>query len=211
MTQNAKKDEKEKEKEKERKVVLQAKMDCNSCRYKVYKAIVGYPGVEDINIDMKAQKVTLKVGKDVDPFKLFAVLYNKSNSKITCLLAHPPPAAPPEKKKEPEDVTVVLKAHMHCDACRKKLMEIAWCVGDVYSVHLEADKVTIKGKSLDPKKVCADVTKRYRKHVELVVTKKQEPNKKTDEKSKEQPKKVIGPLVYPPQYFSNENTDCAIM
>lgn len=170
-------------------IVLQARMCCNSCRWKVYKAIIGYPGVEDININMEGQTITLK--GNVDAIKLFEKVKKKSGNKITKLLHYPPP-------KEPKDVTVVMRIRMDCGACRKKATNIAWCdVGDVYSVIPEGcDKLTIKGKDLDPEKVCEKMKKRYGNHVELVPPKKEE---------------EIEHVLHP-QYFSDDNPNaCEIM
>lgn len=69
---------------------------------------------------------------------------------------------------------MVLKVHMHSDACIKKVKKIAWCVGDVYSVHVEGDKITIKGKSLDPIRVHEVMAHMYGKHVELVPLEKKD-------------------------------------
>lgn len=197
MPEDEKKDKKDEGKKDEGKIILEARMHCESCRYKVYKAIIGYPGVEDINIDMKAQKVTLKAPK-VDAKKLFEAVKKKSGGKVTKLL-HPDPKE--EKKKEekkddkkdekkeekkPADVTVVLKVQMHCGACTKKVEKAAWKIGAVYNVKVEGEKVTIKGKDLDPKKVCEEVTKRSGKHAEVVPPKKEE---KKDGDKKEGEKK----------------------
>lgn len=226
MPEDEKKDKKD-----EGKVILEARMHCESCRYKVYKSIIGYPGVEDINIDMKAQKVTLKAPK-VDAKKLFETVKKKSGGKVTKLL-HPDPKD--EKKKEekkeeekkPADVTVVLKAQMHCAACIKKVEKAAWKIGAVYNVKVEGEKVTIKGKDLDAKKVCEEVMKESGKHAEVVPPKKDDKKKEDDKKGgdkkdgekkddakkeeKQGPKAVVE-YVYPPQYFSDENPNaCAIM
>ncbi|KAI5070392.1 hypothetical protein GOP47_0014735 [Adiantum capillus-veneris] len=182
MPEEEKKDKKEEAKKDEGKIILEARMHCESCRYKVYKAIIGYPGVEDINIDMKSQKVTLKAPK-VDAKKLFDTVKKKSGGKVVKLL-HPDPNAEKkkedkkdEKKKEekkPADVTVVLKVQMHCGACTKKVEKAAWKIGAVYNVKVEGEKVTIKGTDLDPKKVCEEVIRRSGKHAEVVPPKKDE-------------------------------------
>lgn len=220
MPEEEKKDNKD-----EDKIILEARMHCESCRHKVYKAMIGYPGVEDINIDMKGQKVTLKAPK-VDAIKLFATAKKKSGGKVTKLL-HPEPKD--EKKKEeekkPTDVIVVLKSHMNCQACIKKVKKAAWKNGAVYNVKVEGDNVTIMGTDLDPKKVCEEVEKRSGKHLEVVPPKKDE--KKDEEKKdgdtkddvKREEKQGTITIVqyacgpeYAPQYFSDENPNaCVIM
>ena len=82
--------------------------------------------------------------------------------------------------------------------------------------------MTIQGKDLDPKKVCDQVKKKLRKHVEIV------PPKKEDDKGSSGANKQItsgtdtkhythvvilnDSYAYPPQYFSDENPNgCAIM
>ncbi|KAH7444900.1 hypothetical protein KP509_02G096800 [Ceratopteris richardii] len=207
------------EEEKARKVVLQAKMDCDSCRYKIYKAIVGYPGVEEICIDMKDQKVTLKVSKELDPFKLFALLYNKTNGKVSSLLSFPSKDSNEDdkkvqdKKKEPKDVTIILKVNTHCCECKRKLKEIAWCLGDVHMVHIEDEKITISGKDLDPKKVCEELQKKSHKHVEIIEQKSEAEKKQKTEngKQKQECMKEATPSASPPIYFSNDNETCQIM
>ena len=54
-------------------------------------------GVEDINIDMKSQKITLKA-PSVDPKKLFEFAKKNSGGKITSLIFPDPKDL--EKKKE---------------------------------------------------------------------------------------------------------------
>eukprot|EP00250_Pteridium_aquilinum_P012202 c20567_g1_i1 orf=244-1035(-) len=180
MGEEEKKDEGKKD---EGKIILEARMHCESCRYKVYRSLIGYPGVEDINIDMEGQKVTLKAPK-VDAKKLFETAKKKSKGKVTKLL-HPDPSKEEKKKedkkdekkeekKKPADVTVVLKVHMHCGACTKKVEKAAWKIGAVYNVKVDGELVTIKGKDLDPKKVCEVVMKKSGKHAEVVPPKKEE-------------------------------------
>ncbi|MCO5576942.1 hypothetical protein L7F22_030763 [Adiantum nelumboides] len=186
MPEEEKKEKKEEAKKDEGKIIMEARMHCESCRYKVYKAIIGYPGVEDINIDMKGQKITLKAPK-VDAKKLFETVKKKSGGKVIKLL-HPDPNAEKKKddkkedkkdekkkeEKEPADVTVVLKVQMHCGACTKKVEKAAWKIGAVNNVKVEGEKVTIKGTDLDPKKVCEEVIRRSGKHAEVVPPKKDE-------------------------------------
>eukprot|EP00250_Pteridium_aquilinum_P033437 c562_g1_i1 orf=2-340(-) len=110
------------EKKDEGKIILETKIHCETCRYKVYKAIIGYPGVEDLSIDLTSNKVTLKAPK-VDAKKLFECVKKKSGGKITKLLFPDPNEKPKEEKKEekkPVEVTVVLKAGMDCSSCTKK-------------------------------------------------------------------------------------------
>ena len=79
--------------------------------------------------------------------------------------------------------------------------------------------MTIQGKDLDPKKVCDEIKKKLRKHVEIVPPKKED-NKGSSDANKQittgtDIKHVIilhDSYAYPPQYFSDENPNaCAIM
>ncbi|KAI5059220.1 hypothetical protein GOP47_0025539 [Adiantum capillus-veneris] len=202
------------------KIVLETKMHCEACRYKVYKAIIGQPGVEDFSIDLKTNKVTLKA-PNVDAKKLFESAKKKSGGKITKLLYPDPKEEKKVEKKQEEkpiEVTVVLKVNMDCASCTHKVEKVAWKLKDVYSVKVTDQILTLKGWDLDPKKVCGEIIKKSGKHAEIVPPKKQEDKKDGEKKDgdtkKEQkePPKMVTEYVYPPQYFSDENPNaCVVM
>lgn len=129
-------EEEKKETKDEDKVILQVHMHCDTCRNEVVNSIKDYPGVEDIEIDTKGHKVTVK-GK-VDAKKLFERVKKKSGKRAKKVLY---PEEPPKKdeaakeekkedkdKKEPLDVSVVLKVTMHCVHCSTKWLPHHRCV-----------------------------------------------------------------------------------
>lgn len=97
----------------------------------------------------------------------------------------------------------------------------------VYDVNMEGNKVTLKGKDLDPTKVCEQLAKKSRKHVEIVPLKEEEKQKgkeetegaKKDEKEedkKDEDAKKEGDgedhHVTPPSYFTEDNPhECSLM
>ncbi|MCO5587161.1 hypothetical protein L7F22_041108 [Adiantum nelumboides] len=210
------------DKKDEGKIVLETKMHCQACRYKVYKAIVVQPGVEDVSIDLKSNKVTLKA-PNVDAKKLFESVKKKTGGKITKLLYSDPKQEKTEKKEEkkPKEVTVALEANMDCASCTHKVEKAAWKVKDVYSVKVEDQILTLKGWDLDPNKVCKEIMKKSGKHAAVVPSKKDGDKKggeKKDDNTKKEEKegpKTVTEYVYvyhPPQYFSDENPNaCVIM
>ncbi|KAH7297663.1 hypothetical protein KP509_25G006000 [Ceratopteris richardii] len=195
----------------EGRIVLETKMTSEECRYRIYKAIVSYPGVEDVSIDMKGNKVTLKA-PNVEPTHLFESIKRKSGGKVTKLL-HPTP-----KEKKLVEVTVVLKMNIDCSKCKKKILKAAWKIKDVSSVRVEEQTVVIRGLNLDPRKVCSDVCKYSGKLAEIVPENKdsheKEKNNKDDEKKEtdaamEQPAHMD--MYASPPYFSDENPNACIV
>ncbi|MCO5611747.1 hypothetical protein L7F22_066005 [Adiantum nelumboides] len=217
------------DKKDEGKIVFETKMHSDACRYKVYKAIVVQPGVEDLSIDLKSNRATLKA-PNVDAKKLFESVKKKSGGKITKLL-YPDPKeekeGKKEEKKQPKEVTVVLEADMDCASCTHKVEKAAWKVKDVSSVKVEDQILTLKGWDLDPNKVCKEIMKKSGKYAAVVPPKKDSDKKggekkddNTKKEEKEGPKTVTEyvyaypPPVYvypPPQYFSDENPNACVL
>ncbi|MCO5611748.1 hypothetical protein L7F22_066006 [Adiantum nelumboides] len=203
----------EDKKKEEGKIVLETKMHCTACRYKVYKAIIGQPGVEDVSIDLKSNKVTLKA-PNIDAKKLFKSVNRKSGGKITKLIYPDPKEEKTAEKKEEKkliEVTVVLKVNMDCVSCTHKVEKAAWKVKDVCSVKAVDQTLTLRGWDLDPKKVCKEIMEKSGKHAEVVPSKK-DGEKKQENAKKEEKESLQSVYVYAPQYFSEENPNaCALM
>lgn len=89
-------------------------------------------------------------------------------------------AKPEEKKEEPKVITVLLKVHMHCDACACEIQKRIMRMKGVESAEpdLKGSQVTVKGV-FDPPKLVEYVYKRTGKHAAIVKT---EPEKKEEEK-----------------------------
>ncbi|XP_006647270.3 heavy metal-associated isoprenylated plant protein 7-like [Oryza brachyantha] len=136
-------------------------MHCEGCARKVKRILKGFDGVEDIVTDSKAHKVIVKGKKAAaDPMKVVQRVQKKTGRKVELLSPMPPPVEekkeeekkeepepPKPEEKEPTVIAVVLKVHMHCEACaqviRKKILKMK----GVQSAEpdLKASQVTVKG------------------------------------------------------------------
>ncbi|XP_076909806.1 heavy metal-associated isoprenylated plant protein 7-like isoform X2 [Bidens hawaiensis] len=180
-------------------VVLRVFMHCEGCARKVRRCLKGFEGVEDVTTDCKTHKVVVK-GENADPLKVLERLQKKSSRKVELLSPVPKPAAeepkqpekeePPkqEEKKnepvpEPEPITVVLKVHMHCEACAQEIRKRILKMKGVESVvpDLKNSQVAVKG--IFPEAELVDyVHKRTGKHAVII---SQEPGKPEDNKKVE--------------------------
>lgn len=173
-------------------IVLRVFMHCEGCARKVRRCIKDLDGVEDVVTDCKTHKVVVKGGK-ADPLKVLERLQRKSHRQVELISSIPKPAAagevveplkppeqvsPPEEKK-PEVFAVVLKAHMHCEACAEAIKRKIMRMKGVESVEpdFKSSQVTVNG-TFDPQALADYVAKRTGKRVAVV---KVEP-KTTEEK-----------------------------
>ncbi|XP_068656018.1 heavy metal-associated isoprenylated plant protein 7-like [Aristolochia californica] len=191
-----KKDEKEKAEEKEppppEEIVLRVFMHCEGCARKVKRCLRGFEGVEDVQTDSKTHKVVVK-GKKADPLKVLDRVQRKSHRKVELLTPLPKPPAEDAKKpeaekpkaeeKEPPVIIVLLKVHMHCEACAQEIRKRILKMKGVQEADpdLKGSQVTVKGV-FEASKLVEYVYKRTGKHATIV---KQEPEKKEEEKPKE--------------------------
>ncbi|KAH7297666.1 hypothetical protein KP509_25G006100 [Ceratopteris richardii] len=154
--------------------------------------------VEDVSIDLKGNKVTLKA-PNVEPTELFESIKRKSRGKVTKLL-HPTP-----KEKKLVEATAVLKMNIDCSTCKKKILKAAWKIKDICSVTVEEQTVVIRGWNLDPRRVCSDVSKYSGKLAEIVPQNKDSHEKENNNKDNEK-KETNAIYIYAyPHYFSDEN------
>ncbi|KAK3013854.1 hypothetical protein RJ639_010202 [Escallonia herrerae] len=166
-------------------IVLRVFMHCEGCARKVRRCLKGFEGVEDVQTDCKTHKVVVK-GEKADPLKVLGRVQRKSHRQVELLSPIPKPAPaeepkkeqppkPEEKKEEPPQViTVVLKVHMHCEACAQ---EIKKRIQRMKEPDLKSSQVTVKGV-FEPPQLVEYVYKRTGKHAVIV---KQEPEKKEEE------------------------------
>ncbi|RLN07879.1 triadin-like [Panicum miliaceum] len=143
-------------------VVMRVFMHCEGCARKVKKILKGFDGVEDVSADSKAHKVVVKGKKAAaDPMKVVERVQKKTGRKVELLSPMPPveeekeeekkeepePPKPEEKKEEPTVLAVVLKVHMHCEACAQVIKKKILKMKGVQSVEadLKASQVTVKG------------------------------------------------------------------
>ncbi|CAN6278645.1 unnamed protein product [Urochloa humidicola] len=167
-------------------VVMRVFMHCEGCARKVKKILKGFDGVEDVSADSKAHKVVVKGKKAAaDPMKVVERVQKKTGRKVELLSPMPPPKdekkeeekkeepEPPkpeeEKKEEPTVLAVVLKVHMHCEACAQVIKKRILKMKGVQSVEadLKASQVTVKGV-FEEAKLADYVHRRTGKHAAIV-------------------------------------------
>ncbi|KAF8686208.1 hypothetical protein HU200_043589 [Digitaria exilis] len=167
-------------------VVMRVFMHCEGCARKVKKILKGFDGVEDVSADSKAHKVVVKGKKAAaDPMKVVGRVQKKTGRKVELLSPIPPPKEeekkeeekkeepeppkPEEKKEEPTVLAVVLKVHMHCEACAQVIKKRILKMKGVQSVEadLKASQVTVKGV-FEEAKLADYVHKRTGKHATIV-------------------------------------------
>ncbi|KAL3374160.1 hypothetical protein AABB24_005895 [Solanum stoloniferum] len=184
-------------------IVLRVYMHCEGCARKVCKSLKGFQGVEDVLTDCKSHKVVVK-GEKADPLKVLERVQKKSHRKVELLSPIPkPPAeeakkpeekeiAKPEEKKEepPQVITVVLKVHMHCEACAQEIKRRIQKMKGVENAEpdLKNSQVTVKGV-FEATQLVDYVSRRTGKRAVIV---KVEPEKKEEEKPKEEKKTEEG-------------------
>ncbi|XP_004503738.1 heavy metal-associated isoprenylated plant protein 7-like [Cicer arietinum] len=183
-------------------IVLKVFMHCEGCARKVRRSLKGFSGVEDVVTDCKSHKVVVK-GEKADPLKVLERVQRKSHRQVELLspIPKPPtedekkseenekPKPEEEKKEEPQITTVILKVHMHCEACSQEIKKRIERIKGVESAEpdLKNSLVTVKGV-LETEKLVEYVYKRTGKQAVIV---KQEPEKKEEAKeTKEEEKKT---------------------
>ncbi|WMV35559.1 hypothetical protein MTR67_028944 [Solanum verrucosum] len=172
-------------------IVLRVFMHCEGCARKVRKSLKGFQGVEDVLTDCKTHKVVVK-GEKADPLKVLERIQKKSHRQVELLSPIPkPPAAAAEepkkpeekeavkaeeKKEEPQVITVVLRVHMHCEACAQEIKRRV----ENAEPDLKNSQVTVKGV-FEATKLVEYVSKRTGKRAVIV---KVEPEQKAKEAAK---------------------------
>uniref|UniRef100_A0A0E0K083 HMA domain-containing protein n=1 Tax=Oryza punctata TaxID=4537 RepID=A0A0E0K083_ORYPU len=163
-------------------VVMRVFMHCEGCARKVKKILRGFDGVEDVVADSKAHKVIVKGKKAAaDPMKVVHRVQKKTGRKVELLSLMPPPEEKKEeeKKEEPEPpkpeekeatvIAVVLKVHMHCEACAQVIRKKFLKMKGVQSAEpdMKASQVTVKGV-FEESKLTDYVHKRIGKNAAVV-------------------------------------------
>ncbi|XP_039017171.1 heavy metal-associated isoprenylated plant protein 7-like [Hibiscus syriacus] len=110
-------------------IILKVYMHCEGCARKVRCCLRGFQEVEDVMTDCKSNKVVVK-GDKADPLKVLERVQIKSNCQVELLSPIPKPPSTAEekekhkggeKKEEVMAVVVMLKVHMHCEACAQEI------------------------------------------------------------------------------------------
>ncbi|KAL6899100.1 hypothetical protein ACP4OV_005758 [Aristida adscensionis] len=189
-------------------VVMRVFMHCEGCARKVKKILKGFDGVEDVIADSKAHKVVVKGKKAAaDPMKVVERVQKKTGRKVELLSSLPPPKEkkeeekkeepeppkPEEKKVEPKVVAVVLKVHMHCEACAQVIKKRILKIKGVQSAEpdLKASHVTVKGV-FEEAKLTDYVHKRTGKHAVIVKSELVAPENAGDSNAKDDKKAAEG-------------------
>ncbi|KAJ3683555.1 hypothetical protein LUZ60_013782 [Juncus effusus] len=182
-------------------VVMRVLMHCEGCAKKVRVSLKGLEGVEDVRTDCKTNTVQVKGRKAAqDPKKVADRIYRKSGKRAEIISPVPIPVPMPvpvpvivpvvgtvetrdkknegethkiESKKEAQGIMVVLKIHMHCEACSEAIRNRILRLREVQEVvtDLKASQVTVKG-DFDP--ICL-VRYIYNRTGKKAVVVKQEP------------------------------------
>ncbi|CAN6248363.1 unnamed protein product [Urochloa humidicola] len=186
-------------------VEMRVYMHCEGCARKVKKILRRFDGVEDVIADSKAHKVVVKGKKAAaDPMKVVERVQKKTGRKVELLSPIPPPPEEkkeeekeepeppkPEEKKEPPVIAVVLKVHMHCEACAEGIRKRILKMKGVQSAEpdLKASEVTVKGV-FDEAKLAEYVYKRTGKHAAIIKSEPVAPPETagSDDKAKEEKK-----------------------
>ncbi|KAF8088575.1 hypothetical protein N665_0536s0024 [Sinapis alba] len=179
-------------------VVMKLDMHCEGCGKKIKRLLKHHKGVEDVEIDYKADKLTV-IG-NIDPAAVRDKVADKIKRKVEIVSAvaptkkeaPPPPTgvekkAADEKKKDegekkahpppapPEESTVVLKTKLHCQGCEHKIKRIVSKINGVNSVAIDSTNnlVTMKG-IIDVKQLTPYLNEKLKRKVEVVPAKKEE-------------------------------------
>ncbi|CAI9267318.1 unnamed protein product [Lactuca saligna] len=183
-------------------IVLRVFMHCEGCASKLRRCLKGFEGVEDVKTDCKTQTVVVK-GEKADPLKVLERIQKKIHRQVELLSPVPKPpadqpkkvedkeASKPEEKKEevpPQVITVVLKVHMHCEACAQEIRKRIMKMKGVESAEadLKSSEVAVKG-TFEPQQLVEYVTKKVGKQTAIV---KQDPKPKVPEDDKGKDAKV---------------------
>ncbi|KAH7287641.1 hypothetical protein KP509_32G067500 [Ceratopteris richardii] len=191
-------------------------MDCQACKQKVRKVLKHFPGVENIELDMDEQKVTVK--GDVDPWRVYEALKKKCGKRTTLIYPHYTKEEEMKAKEDfiinsvnnivdsitdlltpkPPDTTVELKVRMHCGACAKKVKKTLLKVDGVMEVEgeMENDKVVVRGRALNVETLCERV-RQSGKACEVVSVKMEQKPQKKDEKEKSGKERKDGKMEKP--------------
>ncbi|CAA3026282.1 heavy metal-associated isoprenylated plant 8-like [Olea europaea subsp. europaea] len=209
-------------------IVLGVYIHCEGCQTEVLRCLRGFEGVEEIQIDAKNHKVTVK-GKKADPTKVAERLRKKSGKHVNLISPIPPKEEKKEEKKPepPVVIEVVLKIFLHCEGCAKEVKHCIHKMEGVQTVDPEMEKnlVTVKG-SMDAQKLVEFINKRggrhaeiVKQHAEIVKQTNNEKKKERNENQNQNQNRTVevypnypSDLVYAPQLFSDENPNsCLIM
>ncbi|CAO2036286.1 unnamed protein product [Urochloa humidicola] len=204
-------DKKKDEKKADDKKVMEVKtavykvyVHCGQCARDIQTQFTEFPGVEEVKLDAKAGKVTVK-GVGFDAEKLRAKVQKGCRKKVELV----PPAPKKDgvvievKKKEEELNIITVKVPLHCPDCAVRVKEILLEHKSIYAAKTDLGKntCTIEGV-IDEKKLVEYIYKRTRKRgvvdkiekkkivkeEKVEVKKEEKKEEKKDDKKKEEKK-----------------------
>ncbi|XP_076948233.1 heavy metal-associated isoprenylated plant protein 7-like [Bidens hawaiensis] len=205
-------------------------MHCEGCARKVHRCLRGLEGVEDVITDCKTHKVTVK-GEKADPSKVFERLEKKCHRKVELLSPVPTPATEEPKKPEQEEtpkpevkkdepppvVTVVLKVHMHCEACAQGIRKRILRMKGVESAFPDQKNSQVVVKGTFPVAELVDHVHKTTGKTTVILTQDHEPKTeehKTDQKDggdKKDEEKKVGEDAEKQEAAGKEETAAAVM
>ncbi|XP_076917142.1 heavy metal-associated isoprenylated plant protein 8-like [Bidens hawaiensis] len=206
-------------------IVLGVYLHCQGCVETLVKSLRGFEGVEEVEINAKDHRVTVK-GKSADPVRVAERVKRKTGKHVDIIFPVQKKQQPEKKQEKKPEYT--LKMYIHCEGCAKDVKHCIHKMEGVQTVNVEMEKsqVTVKG-TMDPKNLLEYIIKRAGRHAEIVIPKNKNKDKKDGEQKDENQKneknkdnKNAGSpypnappgLVYAPQLFSDENPNaCLIM
>ncbi|KAJ7514273.1 hypothetical protein O6H91_23G036400 [Diphasiastrum complanatum] len=156
-------------------IVLRVGMHCEGCARKVKKSLCSLSGLEELKVEYKAQKVTVKGAIDQKQVLEKLSHIGKSGEILQVIVEPVKPKEEKEKKEAPKAAqapppqiqTVVLKAMLHCEGCGRKVKDAIKKVPGVQDINVnyKEQKVIVKG-FVDANKVLQKALKSG-KYVEL--------------------------------------------
>ncbi|BAT90522.1 heavy metal-associated isoprenylated plant protein 3-like [Vigna umbellata] len=177
-------------------VVLKIDFHCDGCASKITRHLRSLQGVETVQADGDAGKVTV-TGK-IDAVKVRDNLAEKMKKKVE--IVSPQPKKEKEeskdakannktqdkKNKDKEVTTAVLKMALHCQGCLDRIGKTVLKTKGVKEMAIDKEKetVTVKG-TMDVKALAENLMEKLRRKVEVVPPKKEKEGDKEGEKDKE--------------------------
>ncbi|PHT46860.1 hypothetical protein CQW23_16018 [Capsicum baccatum] len=169
-----------------RSVVLKLDLHCEGCVRRIIKAVRSFKGVEKVTCDGDTNKVTA-IG-EVDALKLKERVEKKLKRPVQLIYPLQKDCKKEKQKnekgsngedkkakeKEPPVTTAVLKVHLHCEGCIKKIQKIITNNKGYKEMKMdfEKDLVTVTG-SMDMKELVEALKKQGKKEVQIVPPKKE--------------------------------------
>ncbi|KAK1286507.1 hypothetical protein QJS10_CPB20g01599 [Acorus calamus] len=165
-------------------IVLYVDLHCVGCAKKIERTILKVRGVEEVEINMPINQVTVK--GIVDPQAICDRIQNRTSRSARILSPLPPaegeskPEAPPVQVSGMQ--TVELRVNMHREACAQQLKKKILKMRGVQTVETElsSGKVTVNG-TMDGEKLKDYIYQRTRKLAKIVPQPPKEEPKKEEE------------------------------